>query len=83
MKSKIVSFQIVQGYDGHSYRVESDLHVRTGSTSGYRPDVIALCEDGTLWIIGLSAFHKGETSWTLMNKDSTPHASLTSGDENA
>lgn len=44
---KVINFQIVQG---HSSR---------GVTSWY-PDVVALCEDGSLWIISIAEFQDGK-----------------------
>lgn len=42
--TKVVSFQVVQGYTGDN---------------SWTPDVVALCEDGSLWTISLSGFQDG------------------------
>lgn len=57
MNSKVVSFQIVQGVPSHGYN------------SGWTPDVIALCEDGSLWSIGLKEFQDGELGWKRMTPE--------------
>jgi hypothetical protein len=64
MKSKIISFQIVQGYLGDSQR------------DGWSPEVIALCEDGSLWMKPLSDrySHKG---WTRITEPFDPARSTT------
>ena len=60
MTSKVVSFQIVQGY------------ARSESSGGYSPDVIALCADGSLWWIGLSDFQdNNDTKWKRMTPELT------------
>jgi len=57
MTSKIVSFQIVQGYS-------------SSMGSNWSPDVIALCEDGSLWCIGLKDFQKGYgQNWKRMTPE--------------
>lgn len=57
MNSKIVSFQIAQGYSGQR---------------SWTPDVVALCEDGSLWTISLSEFQRGWGSWKKMTDDIKP-----------
>lgn len=42
MNSKVISFQVVQGW--------------AGKDRNWTPDVIALCEDGSMWCIGLKDF---------------------------
>lgn len=55
MNSKVISFQIVQGY--------------TGSNRSWTPDVIALCEDGSLWITSLSEYKYGLGNWKRMTSE--------------
>lgn len=56
MNTKVVSFQIVQGYISGDRR--------------WTPDVIALCEDGSLWCIGLDEFQSGNgASWKRMTPE--------------
>ena len=52
---KVVSFQIVQGYANQA-------------GTKWSPDVVALCEDGSLWSIGLYEFHhnKDDGKWRKM-----------------
>lgn len=54
MTSKIISFQIVQGHAGSFHSI------------GYTPDVVALCEDGSLWVIGISDFLKSYGCWKCL-----------------
>lgn len=54
---KVVSFQIVQGF---------------GSSVGqnWTPDVIVLCEDGSLWLTSLTNFRrKGCTDWIRLTPE--------------
>ena len=60
MNSKVVSFQIVQAQ-------------ATASQSSWSPDVIALCEDGSLWLMGLAEFQQksryGTGDWKRMTPE--------------
>ena len=55
MNSKILSFQIAQGY--------------TGQHRSWTPDIVALCEDGSLWIMCLKEFQNCYGSWKKMTPD--------------
>jgi hypothetical protein len=61
MNSKVISFQIVQGY--------------SGSGRAWTPDVVVLCEDGSMWCMGLQDFQRGYGSyegWKRMTPEPTP-----------
>lgn len=56
---RIISFQIVQGYAAHVALSPS----RSLQSKSYSPDVVALDEDGVLWVIGLSEFNDYGAKW--------------------
>ena len=58
---KVVSFQIVQGYP-------TSL-ANNRYADGYTPDVVVLCEDGSMWAMGMSNFMKGYSpNWKRMTR---------------
>jgi hypothetical protein len=67
MDSKVVSFQIVQGF-------------ASASSKYWTPDVVALCEDGSMWYTNLTQFQHGYGgSWTRMTPQPTSYPASTGG----
>ena len=56
MTSKVVSFQVVQGY-------------ASAKETCWSPDIIALCEDGSLWALPLSHYQSGYLNWTRITPE--------------
>jgi hypothetical protein len=67
MNSKIVSFQIVQGFGWGTQN----------TARSWTPDVIALCADGSLWCLDLDEFQKGGSpNWMRMTPETVSNHSF-------
>lgn len=60
---KIVSFQIVQGYN-------------YGDRSAWSPDIVALCEDGHMYTISLQSFYDGGAEWKRMTPNPSSFSNI-------